>query len=39
MKFDVLTLFPEMFSSPLRESILGKAVAHGVIEIRTNNTR
>lgn len=39
MKFDVLTLFPKMFSSPLQESILGKAVARGLIEIRTINIR
>jgi tRNA (guanine37-N1)-methyltransferase len=39
MKFDILTLFPNMFSSPLRESILGKAMEKGLIEIRTINIR
>ena len=39
MKFDILTLFPNMFSSPLRESILGKAIEKGLIEIRTINIR
>ena len=39
MRFDVLTLFPDMFSSPLRESILGKAIGKGLIEIRTINIR
>ena len=39
MKFDVLTLFPNMFSSPLRESILGKAVEKGLIQIQTVNIR
>lgn len=39
MRFDVLTLFPDMFSSPLRESILGKAVGKGLIQIRTVNIR
>jgi tRNA (guanine37-N1)-methyltransferase len=39
MKFDILTLFPNMFSSPLRESILGKAIEKGLIQIRTINIR
>ncbi len=39
MRFDILTLFPDMFSSPLRESILGKAVEKGVIQIQTINIR
>jgi len=39
MRFDVLTLFPGMFSSPLRESIVGKAVEKGLIQIRTINIR
>jgi tRNA (guanine37-N1)-methyltransferase len=39
MRFDILTLFPNMFSSPLQESILGKAVEKGLIQIRTINIR
>jgi len=39
MKFDILTLFPNMFSSPLQESILGKAIEKGFIQIRTINIR
>jgi len=39
MRFDVLTLFPGMFSSPLQESILGKAIEKGLIQIRTINIR
>jgi tRNA (guanine37-N1)-methyltransferase len=39
MKFDILTLFPNMFSSPLQESILGKAVEKGLIQIQTVNIR
>ena len=39
MKFDVLTLFPNMFYSPLQESILGKAVEKGLIQIQTVNIR
>ncbi len=39
MRFDILTLFPGMFSSPLQESILGKAVQKGLLQIRTINIR
>jgi tRNA (guanine37-N1)-methyltransferase len=39
MRFDILTLFPEMFSSPFRESILGRAIEKGVLHIRTLNIR
>ena len=38
MKFDVLTLFPEMFES-LKESILGKASQKGLININLINIR
>jgi len=33
MRIDVLTLFPEMFASPLSESILKRAQQAGVVEI------
>ncbi len=39
MKFDILTLFPEMFSSPFQESILARAIEKGLIEVRTINIR
>lgn len=39
MIFDVLTLFPDMFDSPLRESILGRAIKQGVLEVRAHNLR
>ncbi len=38
MKFDVLTLFPEMFHS-MKESIIGKAMDRNLIEINTVNIR
>lgn len=38
MKFDILTLFPEMFSA-LYESILGRAEKKGIIEFNTINIR
>jgi len=39
MKFDILTLFPKIFSSPFQESILGKAIEKGLVQIRTVNIR
>ncbi len=39
MRFDVLTLFPQMFAGPFGESILGRAVTQGLIDIRLHNIR
>jgi tRNA (guanine37-N1)-methyltransferase len=39
MKFDILTLFPNMFSSPFQESILGKAIQKGLMDLRIINIR
>lgn len=39
MIFHVITLFPEMFDSPLRESILGRALKQGLIDVETHNLR
>ena len=38
MKFDVLTLFPEMFE-PLKKSIIGKAEEKELIQIELINIR
>jgi len=39
MKFDVMTLFPEMVSSVLSESIIGRAEKAGVISVECHNIR
>jgi len=39
MIFDILTLFPGLFSSPFNESIVGKAWSRGLIRIRLHNIR
>ena len=39
MKIDVVTLFPELFEVPLRTSLLGKAVAEGVVEVGIHDLR
>lgn len=38
MKFNVLTLFPEMFE-PIKQSIIGKAVEKNIVEINLINIR
>ena len=39
MKFDILTLFPEMIEGFLSESILGRAVKNNIIDIKCTNIR
>lgn len=39
MKFDIITLFPEMFSGPLSESIIKRAQDNKLIEINYHNLR
>ncbi|MFH1370463.1 MAG: tRNA (guanosine(37)-N1)-methyltransferase TrmD [Planctomycetota bacterium] len=39
MRIDVLTLFPEMFESPLGHSILKRAQEAGIVEIALTNIR
>ena len=39
MKFHVITLFPEMFDSYLKESILGRAIKKGIIKVNFVNPR
>lgn len=39
MKFDVLTLFPELFELVMKESIIGRAQEKGLVEINAINIR
>ena len=39
MRFDILTLFPDMFTGPLTESILKRAAQAGTIEIALHDIR
>jgi tRNA (guanine37-N1)-methyltransferase len=39
MRFDILTLFPDLFASFVKETIPGRAVAKGLIDIRLINIR
>ena len=39
MRFDVMTLFPEMVEGVLGESIIGRAQSAGIIEVKCHNIR
>lgn len=39
MRIDILTLFPEMLAGPLQTSLLGKAVAEGLLDVALTNIR
>lgn len=39
MRFDVLTLFPEIFSGYLGESLLKRAIERGLVEVQLHNLR
>jgi tRNA (guanine37-N1)-methyltransferase len=39
MQIEILTIFPEYFRSPLSESLLGKALASGKLEVRVTDLR
>lgn len=39
MRFDVLTLFPEVFDSPLKATILGRAIEGGLIQVALHDIR
>ncbi|HVL90433.1 MAG TPA: tRNA (guanosine(37)-N1)-methyltransferase TrmD [Actinomycetota bacterium] len=39
MRIDVITIFPEFFGSPLRTSLLGKAVERGTVAVNVHDLR
>ena len=39
MRIDVFTIFPGIFESPLRESLLGKAIETGILDVRVHDIR
>jgi tRNA (guanine37-N1)-methyltransferase len=39
VRVDVLTIFPSIFDSPLRESLLGKAIDAGTLDVRVHDIR
>ncbi|HKI28332.1 MAG TPA: tRNA (guanosine(37)-N1)-methyltransferase TrmD [Actinomycetota bacterium] len=39
MRIDVVTIFPGIFESPLRESLLGRAIEGGLLDVRVHDLR
>ncbi|MEX0710400.1 MAG: tRNA (guanosine(37)-N1)-methyltransferase TrmD [Chloroflexota bacterium] len=39
MRFDVVTLFPELFDAPLRTSVIGRAVERGILAVEIHDLR
>ena len=39
MRIDILTIFPGIFEGPLRESLLGRAIASGLLDVRVHDIR
>ncbi|HEX7464927.1 MAG TPA: tRNA (guanosine(37)-N1)-methyltransferase TrmD [Actinomycetota bacterium] len=39
MRIDLLTIFPAIFESPLRGSLLGKAIEAGILDVRVHDVR
>jgi tRNA (guanine37-N1)-methyltransferase len=39
VRIDVFTIFPGIFEGPLRESLLGKAIEAGVVDVRVHDIR
>jgi tRNA (guanine37-N1)-methyltransferase len=39
VRIDVFTIFPAIFASPLRESLLGRAIGEGLLDVRVHDLR
>ena len=39
MRIDIVTIFPGIFESPLRESLLGRAIEAGLLDVRVHDLR
>ena len=39
MRIDVFTIFPAIFEGPVRESLLGKAISEGLLDVRVHDLR
>lgn len=39
MRVDIFTIFPGIFESPLRESLLGRAIEAGILDVRIHDIR
>lgn len=39
MLFDIVTIFPEFFRSPLHDGVISRAIGQGTVQVRTTNLR
>ncbi len=39
LRFDVVTLFPELFDAPLHTSVIGRAVERGILDVAVHDLR
>ncbi|HEX9636694.1 MAG TPA: tRNA (guanosine(37)-N1)-methyltransferase TrmD [Acidobacteriota bacterium] len=39
MRFDIVTIFPDLFAGPLSAGLLGKAVTDGLVQVRIHDLR
>jgi len=39
MRFDIVTLFPDMFPGYMSQSLLNKAIEAGIVDIHVHNMR
>jgi tRNA (guanine37-N1)-methyltransferase len=39
VRVDILTIFPKIFEGPLKESLLGKGIAAGLVDVRVHDLR
>ncbi|MEM8640714.1 MAG: tRNA (guanosine(37)-N1)-methyltransferase TrmD [Cyanobacteria bacterium P01_G01_bin.54] len=39
MRFDIVTLFPDFFASPLQTSLIGRALQHQIAQVQLTNPR
>lgn len=39
MKFDIVTIFPAMVEAPLRDGVLGRAIARGLLDVQVHDLR
>ena len=39
MKIDIVTIFPRMVQAPLREGIVGRAIAGGIVDVKVHDLR
>jgi tRNA (guanine37-N1)-methyltransferase len=39
VRIDIFTIFPAIFDSPLRESLLGRAIGAGILDVRIHDIR